>query len=183
MPKEEKKYCTSEKELLAVVKRVQAYRPYLVGAKFTVYTDHRALVWIKSAKHIGRLERWALQLQEYNYDIIHRPGKSNYVADALSRLSYPVQPQDSDCSTDNTPEVSSVQVDENTENSQFPSQPVYAANGTDIIVIQEGQLHSVVVSQLQRKCDDFKHIILYLESQLLPKMMQSQSINLSSMVS
>ena len=95
LSKEEKKYCTSEKELLAVVKRVQAYRPYLVGAKFTVYTDHGALVWIKSAKHIGRLERWALQLQEYNYDIIHRPGKSNYVADALSRLSYPVQPQDS----------------------------------------------------------------------------------------
>ena len=70
MSKEEKKYCTSEKELLAVVKGVQAYRPYLAGAKFTVYTDHRALLWIKSAKHIGRLERWALQLQEYNYDII-----------------------------------------------------------------------------------------------------------------
>ena len=175
LSKEEKKYCTSEKELLAVVKGVQAYRPYLVGAKFTVYTDHRALVWLKSAKHTGRLERWALKLQEYNYDIIHRPGKSNYVADALSRLSYPVQTQDSDCSTDNTPEVSSVQVDENTENSQSVQVNLfYTANDTDVIVIQEDQLQPVVedskqLSQLQRECDDFKHIILYLESQLLPK--------------
>ena len=85
LSKEEKKYCISDNELLAVVKGDQAYRPYLVVAKFTVYTDYRALVWLKSAKHTGRLERLALKLQEYNYDIIHRPGKSNYVADALSR--------------------------------------------------------------------------------------------------
>ena len=89
LTKEEKNYTTSEKELLAVLKGVEAYRPYLVGRNFTVYTDHRALVWLKSAKHTGRLERWALKLQEYDFDIIHRPGKNNFVADALSRIPYP----------------------------------------------------------------------------------------------
>lgn len=65
---------------------IQAHRPYLASNKFTIYTDHKALIWLKTAKHTGRLERWALKLQEYNFDIIHKPGKKNCVADALSRI-------------------------------------------------------------------------------------------------
>ena len=68
---------------------MEAYRPYLVGSKFIVYTDHRALIRLQSTKHTGRLERWALKLQEYNFEIKHRPEMSNYVADALSRIPYP----------------------------------------------------------------------------------------------
>ena len=37
----------------------------------------------------GRLARWALQLQQYNFEIQHRPGPSNGNADALSRRKYP----------------------------------------------------------------------------------------------
>ena len=37
----------------------------------------------------GKLARWALQLQQYDFDIIHQPGKSHGNADALSRLPYP----------------------------------------------------------------------------------------------
>ena len=116
LTKEEKNYNTSEKELLAVLKGVEAYRPYLVGKKFVIYTDHRALVWLKSAKHTGRLERWALKLQEYDYDIKHRPGKSNFVADALSRIPYvDDKPSHADKVSENTsspvtvnPEVSTI---------------------------------------------------------------------------
>ena len=106
LSKEEKNYNTSEKELLAVLKGVEAYRPYLVGRKFTIYTDHRALVWLKSAKHTGRLERWALKLQEYDYDIVHRPGKSNYVADALSRIPYSDDEAEDGSESKGQPEVS-----------------------------------------------------------------------------
>lgn len=52
LTKEKKKYTTTEKELLAVVRGIQAYRQY----KFTIYTDHKALIWLKTAKHTGRLE-------------------------------------------------------------------------------------------------------------------------------
>ena len=76
---DEKKFTTTEKECLAVLYGINAYRPYLAHSKFTVVTDHKALVWLQSAKHTGRLERWALKLQEYNCKIVHRPGKSNTV--------------------------------------------------------------------------------------------------------
>lgn len=86
---DQKKFNTTEKECLAVLEGIAAFRPYLVHSRFTVVTDHKALVWLQTAKHTGRLERWALKLQEYNFQIIHRPGKSNLVADALSRRDYP----------------------------------------------------------------------------------------------
>lgn len=86
---DQRKFNTTEKECLAVLEGINAYRPYLVHSRFTVVTDHKALVWLQTAKHTGRLERWALKLQEYNFQIIHRPGKSNCVADALSRREYP----------------------------------------------------------------------------------------------
>ena len=49
-----------EKECLAVLTGIEAYKPYLVHGKFTVVTDHKALVWLHTAKHTGRLERWAV---------------------------------------------------------------------------------------------------------------------------
>lgn len=56
LTKEEKKYTTTEKELIAAVRGIQAYRQYLACNKFTIYTDHKALIWLKTAKHAGRLE-------------------------------------------------------------------------------------------------------------------------------
>ncbi|CAG2249262.1 Retrovirus-related Pol polyprotein from transposon 412 [Mytilus edulis] len=89
LTKEEKRYNTSEKECLAILKGVETYRPYLANSHFTVVTDHSALVWLKSAKHTGRLARWALRMQDLQFSIIHRPGKSNVVADCLSRIPNP----------------------------------------------------------------------------------------------
>lgn len=56
---DQKKFNTTEEECLAVLSGIEAYRPYLVPSKFTVVTDHNALVWLQTAKHTGRLERWA----------------------------------------------------------------------------------------------------------------------------
>lgn len=53
---------------------------------FTVVTDHYSLIWLDRLKDpTGRLGRWALQLQQYKYTIIHRKGKDNVVPDFLSR--------------------------------------------------------------------------------------------------
>lgn len=82
----QRNYFTTEKECLAVLESIKHFRPYLEGTRFTVYTDHAALQWLRNVKEpAGRLARWAIQLQQYDFVIIHRKGKEMVVPDALSR--------------------------------------------------------------------------------------------------
>jgi hypothetical protein len=86
--KAEINYSTMEKELLAIVWAVKQFRPYIYGRKFTVVTDHKPLTWLFNVMDPGaRLVRWRLQLEEYEYDIIYKPGMLNSNADALSRIT------------------------------------------------------------------------------------------------
>ena len=85
----ETRYSTTEREALAVVNGIKHYQPYLSCKKFYVHTDHGSLSWLMKVKDpTGRLARWALQLQQYDFEIIHRPGTQNGAADALSRRRY-----------------------------------------------------------------------------------------------
>lgn len=84
--KAEKNYTTTEWECLAVVWSIGQFEPFLIDKPFTIVTDHSALQWLATKKMENkRLTRWALTLQEYSYTILHRPGKANANADALSR--------------------------------------------------------------------------------------------------
>ena len=61
-------------------------RHFLLGRKFTVVTDHQALVWLHSVKDpSSRLMRWRLRLSDYDYEIRYRAGKTLQNADGLSR--------------------------------------------------------------------------------------------------
>lgn len=82
----EKGYSATEKEALAIVFATDHYRVYLLGKPFTVVTDHSALRWLHSVEPKGRIARWVMDLQEYTFDVRHRPGTANQNADALSRL-------------------------------------------------------------------------------------------------
>lgn len=85
--KAEINYSTTEKELCAIVWGVKQFRPYLLGQKFNIITDHRALTWLFNVKDPGsRLTRWRLKLEEYDYEIYYKPGCVNTNADALSRI-------------------------------------------------------------------------------------------------
>ena len=79
-------YSTIEKELLAIVWSVKKFREYLHGRKFRIITDHRPLVWLFNIKDPNsRLVHWRLTLEEFDYEIIYKPGRKNANADALSR--------------------------------------------------------------------------------------------------
>lgn len=85
--KHELNYSAIEKELLAIVWAVKYFRPYLFGRKFKVQTDHRPLVWLNSLKEPNiKLQRWKIMLNEYDFDVEYIKGKTNQVADFLSRI-------------------------------------------------------------------------------------------------
>ena len=84
-------YSAMKLELLAIKWAItEKFREYLLGSKFTVYTDNNPLRYLQSAK-LGAVEqRWVSQLALFDYNIVYRPGVANRNADALSRL--PVSP-------------------------------------------------------------------------------------------
>ncbi len=86
----EQDYPISEKECLAIVQALEHFRPYLYGRTFKVFTDHQPLEALKNKRDPhGRLARWTYEMQEYNMEIIYRPGQENQNADALSRQPLP----------------------------------------------------------------------------------------------
>ncbi|PFX15398.1 Retrovirus-related Pol polyprotein from transposon opus [Stylophora pistillata] len=85
----ERNYSTTEREALALIEGIKKFQPYLQSRQFTVVTDHSSLRWLMNVKDAsGRLARWALLLQQYDFEIVHRPGKMHGNADSLSRRPY-----------------------------------------------------------------------------------------------
>jgi transposase InsO family protein len=88
--KAECNYSATEKEALAVVWGIRICRPYLENTHFVVRSDHQALRWLFSiavSDANPRLVRWRLALSAYDFEVQYKPGASQKVADALSRLS------------------------------------------------------------------------------------------------
>jgi hypothetical protein len=86
--KAERGYSTIEREALAIVAAVKEFYPYLYGFEFVLVTDHNPLVSLKNLKDVGgRISRWLLFLQQFNFKINYRPGKQHVNADSLSRIS------------------------------------------------------------------------------------------------
>jgi len=85
---EERNYCVTRLELLAVIKALKHFRPLLYGCKFKVRTDHASLQWLlKTANPMGQLARWMEILSEFDFDLEHRRGLKHNNADGLSRQS------------------------------------------------------------------------------------------------
>lgn len=86
LTRQEQKFCTTQRECLAVLWAIEKLRPYLDSIPFTVVTDHYSLLWLQNLKDAnGRLSRWAVRLQQFDFKIVHRKGKDNVVPDTLSR--------------------------------------------------------------------------------------------------
>ena len=81
-------YSTTEKEGLAVLEAIKKWFPqYVWGEKFKVYTDHAALLSAFKNRELDgpRLGKWINKLTEFDFDLVHTPGKDNELADILSR--------------------------------------------------------------------------------------------------
>ncbi len=80
-------YCITRQELLAVVLLVHHFRPYLLGTKFALRTDHGSLTWMLNFHQPEGQQpaRWLEILQEYDFEVQQRPGQYHDNSDALSR--------------------------------------------------------------------------------------------------
>lgn len=95
LSKSEQNYAQIEKEALALIFGIKKFHQYLFGRKFTLITDHKPLMAILGPKKsipsmaAARLQRWAVLLSAYDYQLEFRPSQSHSNADGLSRLPLP----------------------------------------------------------------------------------------------
>lgn len=87
MSKCEQSYCITRKELLAVYYFVKYFKQYLLGRKFIIRTDHRALTWMMNWQRPNSSQycTWIAELENYDFQIEFRKGKDHTNADYISR--------------------------------------------------------------------------------------------------
>ena len=86
LSKSEKNYCTTRKELLAVIHALKAWKTYLLGRTVTIRSDHSALMYLRrSPELIGQQARWLDFLENFDLVLQHRSGRAHGNADGLSR--------------------------------------------------------------------------------------------------
>ena len=87
LDKSQRKYCTTRKELLALVIFTQQFKHYLLGRHFIARTDHSSLRWLMRVRSPSdQLARWLEVLSQFDFTLIHRKGKSHANADFWSRV-------------------------------------------------------------------------------------------------
>jgi hypothetical protein len=79
-------WSTYAKKMLAIVEAIRLWRPYLLGKKFFILTDHCSLKYfLQQRVATPEQQKWVIKLLGYDYEIVYRPGRENSAANALSR--------------------------------------------------------------------------------------------------
>ena len=94
----ERSYCTTSKELLAVIYVLKHFRQFLLARRIVCRTDHAALTSLfRTPEPVGQQARYLDLLGEYDMEIVHRPGASHQNGDALSRCPCERTEEDTAC--------------------------------------------------------------------------------------
>jgi hypothetical protein len=89
----ERKYTTTEREGLAMVYALHKFRHYLLGSHFKMFTDHSTLKYLVNKPVLGgKICRWLLLFQEYDFEIIVKPRRLNAGPNHLSKLESGEEP-------------------------------------------------------------------------------------------
>ena len=79
------RHSTTNREALAVIQAIEWFRPYIWGTQFVLRTDHASLQWLFRQNNDGMIFRMLQRLQEFNFQVVHRPGDKHGSTDGLSR--------------------------------------------------------------------------------------------------
>ena len=130
----QRRYCTTKREMLAAVAMCIQFRSYLRGARFTLRTDNKSLVWLHRFKDTeGMMSRWLHSLQQFQFSIIHRPGKDHGNADGLSRA--PSSP----CRQCTRPDCPPVTLIHHETDQPFDSVSTGSSEDADLVPVQSGE--------------------------------------------
>jgi hypothetical protein len=119
----EMNYTTNEREGLAMVYALQKFRHYLLGGHFKMFTDHSSLKYLVNKPVLGgRICKWLLVFQKYDFEIVVKPGRMNKGSDHLSRLEHGEEPTSMDDTLPDAQLLATKKVDDHfVEIVQFPS--------------------------------------------------------------
>ena len=95
----ERRYSHLDKEGPAIVYGVKRFHPFLIGWSFTIYTDHKPLIYLFDESRLNppqastRVQWWALTLSAYEYFVEYTPGNDHANPNVFSRLPLPEKPE------------------------------------------------------------------------------------------
>lgn len=179
----ERKYGQTEREALSLVWGCEKFSYYLLGRKFELLTDCKALKFIFSHKadpH-ARIERWALRLQPFDFELIHIDGTKN-IADPFSRMIkvYDERPIENDlvlrtliCGGQGTHAMTLKQIREETPKDPELCQVLQA--------LEEGNWSQVseTYKNIQHQLCDLDGLVLRGERIVIPKSMRDHIISMA----
>ena len=130
----QRRYCTTKREMLAAMSMRIQFHSYLRGAKFTLRTDHKSLVWLHRFKDTeGMMARWLHALQQFQFSFVHRAGRDYGNADGLSRVI------SSPCGQCTHPDCPPVDMVTESVDQPFDSKSTGSSEDSDLIPIHSGE--------------------------------------------
>ena len=155
---QQRKYCVTKRELLAVVMTTDPFWPYLYGQEFQLRTDHASLLWLyKRTEPSHQVARWLESLAEFRFQLEHRAGAKHGNADGLSRCA--------DCSqctriknreelADGHPQVTAISLAPTVSDAEL--EQLQQTEGTPIAIARNSVLTGVISDPLLVETSDLE---------------------------